>query len=50
MFYKLVRNTVLTTSFNFLFSVEPNGSITAYTCDDLRQCLAVDVESILSQS
>jgi hypothetical protein len=31
---------------NFLFSVEPDGSLTAYTCDDLRQCSAVDVESI----
>ena len=35
---------------NFLFSVEPDGSLTAYTCDDLRQCSAVDVESVLSQS
>jgi len=35
---------------NFLFSVEPDGSLTAYTCDDLRQCSAVDVESLLSQS
>lgn len=35
---------------NFLFSVEPDGSVIAYTCDDLRQCSAVDVESIVSQS
>ncbi|MBN3959378.1 hypothetical protein [Nostoc sp. NMS8] len=35
---------------NFLFSVEPDGSLTAYTCDDLRQCSAVDVEEIVSQS
>ncbi|MCC5668062.1 hypothetical protein LC653_30360 [Nostoc sp. CHAB 5784] len=31
---------------NFLFSVEPDGSLTAYTCDDLRQCSAVNVERI----
>ncbi|MEH2385088.1 MAG: hypothetical protein V7K14_04725 [Nostoc sp.] len=35
---------------NFLFSVEPDGSLTAYTCDDQRQCSAVDVERIVSQS
>ncbi|WP_334713839.1 hypothetical protein [Nostoc sp.] len=35
---------------NFLFSVEPDGSVIAYTCDDLRRCSAVDVESIVSQS
>ncbi|MGF1934395.1 MAG: hypothetical protein RM347_008335 [Nostoc sp. ChiQUE02] len=35
---------------NFLFSVEPDGSVIAYTCDDLQQCSSVDVESILSQS
>ncbi|MEH2074273.1 MAG: hypothetical protein V7K57_07750 [Nostoc sp.] len=35
---------------NFLFSVEPDGSVIAYTCDDRRQCSAVDVESIVSQS
>ncbi|MEH2264835.1 hypothetical protein [Nostoc sp.] len=35
---------------NFLFSVEPDGSVIAYTCDDLQQCSAVDVESIVSQS
>ncbi|MEH2283247.1 MAG: hypothetical protein V7K90_18275 [Nostoc sp.] len=34
---------------NFLFSVEPDGSLTAYTCDEIRQCSAVDVKSILSQ-
>ncbi|MBN3911441.1 MAG: hypothetical protein HWQ35_34370 [Nostoc sp. NMS1] len=34
---------------NFLFSIQPDGSLTAYTCDDLQQCSAVDVESILSQ-
>ncbi|MBN3897743.1 MAG: hypothetical protein HWQ41_21485 [Nostoc sp. NOS(2021)] len=35
---------------SFLFSVEPDGSVTAYTCDNLRQCSAVDVERIVSQS
>ncbi|MHC5729575.1 MAG: hypothetical protein ACYTXY_36715, partial [Nostoc sp.] len=35
---------------NFLFSVEPDGSLAAYTCDNLRQCSAVDVEKIVSQS
>jgi hypothetical protein len=35
---------------NFLFSVEPDGSVIAYTCDDLQRCSAVDVESIVSQS
>ena len=35
---------------NFLFSIEPDGSLAAYTCDNFRQCSAVDVESILSQS
>ncbi|MEH2195508.1 MAG: hypothetical protein V7K98_23110 [Nostoc sp.] len=35
---------------NFLFSIEPDGSVLAYTCDDLRRCSAVDVETILSQS
>ncbi|WP_230967103.1 hypothetical protein [Nostoc sp. NZL] len=35
---------------NFLFSVEPDGSVIAYTCDDLRQCSTVDVERIVSQS
>jgi hypothetical protein len=35
---------------NFLFSIQPNGSVTAYTCDNLLQCSAVDVETILSQS
>jgi hypothetical protein len=35
---------------NFLFSVEPDGSVIAYTCDDLRRCSAVDVRIILSQS
>ncbi|MBC1219827.1 hypothetical protein GNF10_11090 [Nostoc sp. UCD121] len=34
---------------NFLFSVEPDGSVIAYTCDDLRQCSSVDVETIVSQ-
>ncbi|MEH1906188.1 hypothetical protein [Nostoc sp.] len=35
---------------NFLFSVEPDGSLAAYTCDSLRRCSAVDVERIVSQS
>lgn len=34
---------------NFLFSVEPDGSLTAYACDNLRQCSAVNVETILSR-
>ncbi|MDZ8065262.1 MAG: hypothetical protein RMY64_06425 [Nostoc sp. DedQUE08] len=34
---------------NFLFSVEPDGSLTAYTCDERRQCSAVDIERIVSQ-
>lgn len=33
---------------NFLFSVEPDGSVIAYTCDNLRQCSAVNVEAISS--
>ncbi|MDZ7968375.1 MAG: hypothetical protein RM368_26065 [Nostoc sp. DedSLP03] len=34
---------------NFLFSVEPDGSLTAYTCDERSQCSAVDIERIVSQ-
>lgn len=34
---------------NFLFSVEPDGSLTAYTCDAQTQCSAVDIERIVSQ-
>jgi hypothetical protein len=34
---------------NFLFSIDPDGSLRAFTCDDRKQCSAVDVETIASQ-
>lgn len=35
---------------NFLFAIEDDGSVIAYTCDDQEQCSAVNVEKIVSQS
>ncbi|MEH1816011.1 MAG: hypothetical protein V7K26_19515 [Nostoc sp.] len=35
---------------NFLFAIEDDGSFTAFTCDDRRQCSPVDVEEMISQS
>jgi len=31
---------------NFFFSIEPDGSFVAHTCDDQRRCSSVDMEKI----
>jgi hypothetical protein len=31
---------------NFLFSIQPDGSLVAVTCDDREQCSSVDVEYV----
>jgi hypothetical protein len=31
---------------NFLFSVQPDGSLAAFTCDYAEQCSSVDVEAV----
>ena len=31
---------------NFLFAIQPDGSLAAYTCDYARQCSAVSIERI----